>query len=452
MQRKSFNKRVFIIIIILSLAVMPMQSHAATMRQSVARAVQNHPNVQASWHSFKAAQYEQEASRGGYHPRIDIVGSVGYDSLGGQGYDSKEQTSYSWNGAYLTLNQMIYDGGLTPNQVKKFGFAKNARYYDLLDAIEKTAFLAFRAHDDVIRYNEMIRLANENLERHKEVLKLVEERYRAGVESAVNLDIAKGRLALANVNLLTEESNKHDAATQYYRAVGAMADQDMEEYTLEMVNPVANDAAVEEWIGMSPRRNSVYQSVLSTFHAFEEQKGRLRPRIDLRAGANLENDTDGVVGRKDKAFVELTLRYSIYNGSDRHTVRRFEQLYKQSEEILEKTDREVAQSVRIACNDIQSIEQQLKHLFQRQESAGLMEKAYRQQYELGRRSLLDLLDAQNEYFQARRAYVNNLFSLNNAKANFLAETGRLVSYFNITREDVPAEEALGIEKKTAGGG
>ena len=198
---------------------------------------------------------------------------------------------------------------------------------------------------------------------------------------------------------------------------------------------------------MSPRRNSVYQSVLSTFHAFEEQKGRLRPRIDLRAGANLENDTDGVVGRKDKAFVELTLRYSIYNGSDRHTVRRFEQLYKQSEEILEKTSREVAQSVRIACNDIESIQQQLKHLFQRQESAGLMEKAYRQQYELGRRSLLDLLDAQNEYFQARRAYVNSLFSLNNAKANFLAETGRLVSYFNITREDVPPEEALGIVKK-----
>ncbi len=447
MYNKSFKRKAFIII--LSLLLLPASARAATLRQSVARAVQTHPNVQAAWHSFRAAQYEQEASRGGYHPRLDIVGSVGYDSLGGQGYSGKEETSYSWNGAYLTLNQMIYDGGLTPNQVKKFGFAKNARYYDLLDAIEKTAFLAFRAHDDVIRYNEMIRLATENLERHKEVLKLVDERYRAGVESAVNLDIAKGRLALANVNLLTEESNKHDASTQYYRAVGVMADDDMEEYLLEMKNPVATKNAMDQWLDASPRRNSVYQSVLSTFHAMEEQRGRLRPRLDLRAGANLENDTDGVVGRKDKAFVELTLRYSIYNGSDRHTVRRFEELYKQSEEILEKTNREVSQSLRIACNDIESIEHQLEHLFQRQESAGLMEKAYRQQYELGRRSLLDLLDAQNEFFQARRAYVNALFSLNNAKANFLAETGGLVAFFNITREDIPSAEDLGIEKMVA---
>ena len=95
------------IALILSLAVLPLPLPAATMRQSVARAVQTHPNVQAAWHSFRAAQYEQEASRGGYHPRIDIVGSVGYDSLGGQGYSGKEETSYSWNGAYLTLNQMI---------------------------------------------------------------------------------------------------------------------------------------------------------------------------------------------------------------------------------------------------------------------------------------------------------------------------------------------------------
>lgn len=448
---ETFRKQMAFFIIV-SVIMLPLPARAVTMRQSVARAVQTHPNVQAAWHSFRAAQYEQEASRGGYHPRLDIVGSVGYDSLGGRGYSGKDQTDYSWSGAYLTLNQMLYDGGLTPNQVKKFGFAKNARYYDLLDAIEKTAFLAFRAHDDVIRYNEMIRLANENLERHKTVLRLVEERYKAGVESAVNLDIAKGRLALANVNLITEESNKHDACTQYYRAIGTSADSDMEEYLVEMPNPEATQQAMEKWLASNPRMNSVYQSVQSTYHAMEEQRGRLRPRIDFRAGANLENDTDGVDGRKDKAFVELTLRYNIYNGSDRHTVRRFEELYKQSEEILEKTDREVSQSLKIACNDIESIEQQLAHLFQRQESAGLMEKAYRQQYELGRRSLLDLLDAQNEYFQARRAYVNALFSLNNAKANFLAETGSLVAFLNITRDDVPTPEALGIEVMQTGGG
>lgn len=98
---ETFRKRMAFFIIV-SVIMLPLPARAVTMRQSVARAVQTHPNVQAAWHSFRAAQYEQEASRGGYHPRLDIVGSVGYDSLGGRGYSGKDQTDYSWSGAYLT--------------------------------------------------------------------------------------------------------------------------------------------------------------------------------------------------------------------------------------------------------------------------------------------------------------------------------------------------------------
>lgn len=84
-----------------------------TMKESVNKAVLEHPDVQASWHAFMASQAEQAAAGGGYQPRIDLVASVGRESLGGAGYAGRDQHDYFRSGAYLTLSQMIYDGGLT---------------------------------------------------------------------------------------------------------------------------------------------------------------------------------------------------------------------------------------------------------------------------------------------------------------------------------------------------
>ena len=81
-------------------------------------------------------------------------------------------------------------------------------------------------------------------------------------------------------------------------------------------------------------------------------------------------------------------------------------------------------------------------------SADAMRKAYAQQFEVGKRSLLDLLDAENEYFQASRAFSNAHFNLVDARARYLAAGGRLLEYFKVSRKDVPAPETLGVKPET----
>lgn len=166
---------------------------------------------------------EGRISPQGGRRRIRRLGKSGWKA-----YRNRDQHNYFREGAYLTLSQMIYDGGMTRSQAKKFGYAKNAKYYDLLSSIEKVALLAFRSHDDVNRYREMIRLAQLNLKRHEEIMKKVEARSRAGIDSSADIDIVTGRIALARVNLITEEGNLHDASTQYFRTVGVMPDETLQ--------------------------------------------------------------------------------------------------------------------------------------------------------------------------------------------------------------------------------
>lgn len=57
----------------------------------------------------------------------------------------------------------------------------------------------------------------------------------------------------------------------------------------------------------------------------------MRPHIDIRAGVNIENDTDGTDGRKDKSMVELVLRYNVFDGgTNEATARRLLSLFTSS--------------------------------------------------------------------------------------------------------------------------
>jgi adhesin transport system outer membrane protein len=172
----------------------------------------------------------------------------------------------------------------------------------------------------------------------------------------------------------------------------------------------------------------------------------MRPRLDFRAGLNLEHDIDGTAGRRDKSFVELILRYNLYNGGiDQANIGKAMEGWKQAGSLVNKVKRDVTQSVLVSYNDIQSIQKQLNDLRLHRNSADTMRNAYLQQFEAGRRSLLDLLDVENEYFQANIAYANALFDLKIAKASYLATTGKLLARYGIFRKDVPEPAEVGID-------
>ena len=93
----------------------------------------------------------------------------------------------------------------------------------------------------------------------------------------------------------------------------------------------------------------------------------------------------------------------------------------------------------IAYNDIKNTEKQIPNLATHVETADVTRTAYTKQFEAGRRSLFDLLDSENEYFQASMSYANAKYNIKNMKAEYLAATGTLLSHYSI---EVPAVPTL----------
>ncbi|MBW8370483.1 MAG: TolC family outer membrane protein [Thiobacillus sp.] len=437
--------------IVLFLSVISLYSAAAwaqppvTLQDAVKKAIVSNPEVQASWHTFLSSQHEQDVARGGYFPRVDLSSNVGRENLT---QPDQPATQYTRRGAALSLSQMIYDGFATRDEVARLAYTKLVRYYEVLDASETIALEATRAYMDVLRYRELSTLAQENFAQHDQVFSQIQERVQAGVGRRVDLEQAGGRLALAQSNMLTEASNLHDVSARYQRIVGELPPGDMiaPELLRQGIPPSVEEALKLAYQG-SPAFNAAIENVRAAQADARGRQANFQPRVDLRASKDVGFNGDGIAGRRDDEVIELVLNYNLFKGgSDRALSRQYAERLALSKELRDKACREIRQTLVIAFKDIHNLSRQLGFLDQHQLAIEKAREAYRKQFDIGQRTLLDLLDTENEYFQARRAYVNATYEHAIAHARTLAGMGTLLSALQVGRDGLPSAQELGQDR------
>lgn len=426
------------------------QELPAPLVQAVREAVTKNPEVQARWHAFLAAHDERDVARGGYFPRVDLSASVGREDRRSPAID---HGSYNTNAVRLTLTQMLFDGMFTSSEVQRLGYAKLTRYYELLDASEAAALEAIRAYADVVRYRQLVEAAKQNYVMHKQTSDLVQERQSAGVGRGVDVEQAAGRLSLAESNLLTELTNLHDVSARYLRIVGQQPPEQLPPLppkTQIGAMPPSAVAAINEGLPANPAINAAYENMRSMQKAVDSAKAAYMPRVDLRAFTGRDRNLTVVQpppGHTRDHGIEVVLNYNLFRGgSDVARERQAANKHLQARDELEKVCRDTRQTLSIAYSDVNALNEQLTKLDRHRMAAERTHVAYRQQYHLGQRTLLDLLDSQNEFFQAERAYYNAHYNQVIAQARTQASMGRLVPTLGVTRPDMPDAAGAGQDR------
>jgi len=421
------------------------------MIEAIRQAVTTNPEVQARWHNFTAADAEKDVAKAGWRPQVDLTYGVGVERNKGPGVLPNGDTgTYNRHGGALTLTQTLFDGFFTKNEVERLSYAKLTRYYELLEAAETVALEAARAYVDVARYSALVNEAKQNYVEHKLTATQIEERATAGVSRRVDTDQATGRLALAESNLLTEVSNLHDVSARYLRIMGTMPPATLpalpEGLKLKGM-PASMAQAMAEGLPNSPTINAAYENVRSTRTQIESRKAGYWPRVDFRIRQTWGRDIDNVPGSTRDTVAEVLLNYNLYRGgADKARVAQAVEFNKQARDLQEKACRDVRQTLAIAYNDVVRLNEQMGYLDQHRLSTEVAREAYRQQFDIGQRTLLDLLDTQNEYFEASRAYINAQYNEFLAQARTLASMGRLTESLAVSRPDQPTLQDLGQDR------
>ncbi len=396
------------------------------LKAAVEKAILENPEVKVKHKNLMAAANEQAVSEGGWRPRVDLEATVGEKSTFSPGL--KSDKGYTNSTATLQLRQMLFDGFATLSDVRRLGHTRMAAYYELLATSDNIGLEAARAYLDVQRYRELVELAKENYANHLDVYTRLESRVKAGVGRRVDLEQASGRLALAESNWLTEASNLHDVTARYQRLVGELPSQDLAAVpNLTPFLPVRDN-----YVGNTVKGNPEFLGAVSNIRAFradaEVRKAANYPTLELRASQSFETNRSAVTGDYRDSALQLVLNYNLYKGgSDQARIRQYVDKLNATYDLRDKVCRDVRQTALIAFNDVGKLENQIGFLSQHELSTSKAREAYRQQFDIGQRSLLDLLDTENEYFQARRALVNAEYDLSLAKARVLGASGTLLS-------------------------
>jgi adhesin transport system outer membrane protein len=243
---------------------------------------------------------------------------------------------------------------------------------------------------------------------------------------------------------LTEASNLHDVTARYLCVVGDVPAADLAPSTLASARLPAN---IREALTLAYAGNPGFHAAVKNIGAAQAnvtvERSGYYPKVELRARQLTSRNTNGFDERVDAArygdesAVELALTYNLYaGGATRAAVRRSLEEVNQAKDLRDQACLDLRQNTQIAFNDTQRIKEQLASLRQHRLSSDKVRTAYSEQFKIGQRTLLDMLDAENEYFQASRAYTNAESELRIAHARTLAAVGGLLPALNITRESL----------------
>src|SRR5690554_422905 len=413
------------------------------IQQAVRQAITTNPEVVAPRHGFNASGHDIGVARGNYLPSIDVSAGIGIEDREEDG-----EGSYDTDFAELTLNQMIYDGFATRSEVERLDRARLVRYYELLGASENVALEAVRAYLDVSRYREMVSLAQDNYADHLRVFNQIEERVGSGAGRGVDLEQISGRLALAESNLMTEASNLHDVTVRYQRIVGDLPAEHLAPApALDDRLPPSVAEAVDLAFQGNPDFHAAIENIESVRAEREGARAGFHPRLDLRGRTGMYDSNDGShdpYGRRDRHRIELVASMNLYRGgSDLASFRAASDRVEQAIDQRDLACTNVRQTTQIAYNDTQRLREQIRYLNEHRQSIDRVRGAYQQQFDIGQRTLLDVLDSENEYFDASRAYANAQYDIALADARTLASMGQLMQTIGVMRDDMPTLSELG---------
>ena len=409
------------------------------LKDTVQRAISTNPEVTAKLNAFRASVDEVDAARGAYYPRVDLSAEANRTR---ERIGSTNQ-SMSSSGVALSATQLLWDGFATMNQVDRLGHARLVRYFEFIEASEQVAQESVRAYADVQRARRLVKLAEDNYVQHRHVMEQSQSRVRAGVGRGVDLEQASARLALAESNLSTESSNLHDVTERYRRIVGALPPVDMPAATgLEKGMPTSATALLEQTAKRSATVAAAVENLRAAQSQSREREGNLyQPRVEARVRAAAGNNLDGVPDQKRDTTAGLALNWNLFNGgSDKARVRQAANLLNQAADTRDKACRDARQTAAIAYHDVQKLTEQLNYLDRHVLSSEKVRDAYRQQFDIGQRTLLDLLNSENELYGARRAYTNAELDLTIAKARTHAAASSLVAALGLTRAGTNDDE------------
>lgn len=424
--------------ILASAILLSTAAKAITLEEATYIAIENSPEVKQAIAQYKENKENADiARRSGYYPSIDLSAGIGHETTYADDSTS-EDIDLTRRELTLALNQPIFSGFSTKNEVTRLLSEAEADRWGALISVEDTALEVAQIYADILRYRELVTLADLNLKTHQRIYEQIKLKSDSGIGRQSDLSQITARLANAHSNNLAAINNLINAESSYKNIVGKLPPE-------ELIYPVPDqallpqnlDSAINEALKQNFAIEGTYWDVIATESNTKVVDADKYPTINFVLERTWDNNVDGDEGPSEDLLAMVRLNYNIYSGGSHKRKREVAvQQNIQANEIRRNAIRDIELTVRLAWAAYEATSGQKEHIQKYVIATKESQVAYEKQFRLGRRSLLDVLDSENELFQARRDYVDADYDELFSEFRLFHSKGELMRAFRI---DLPQQ-------------
>ncbi len=418
---------------------------ADTLEDSIIRALSFNPDVGIVQSDRQAIDQELRQARALYMPSVDLRTAIGPEftnSTGTRGRDSRPSGGdasalLTRMESQLTLTQMLFDGYETDSEVAKQLARTNSAAYRVAEAAEFIALDAIEVHLDVLRNQELVRQAEQNLAAHQRILSRIREDSGFNRFRQSELNLSEARHAAASEVVARARGDLRDAKARFARVTG-IEPSDLENRPVPRQSlPISTDAAARRAFEKSPTVKIADADIDVAKAELKGSRSGYFPQFDLEVGATANRQIDGFVGSNVDAQALLVMRYNLFRGGgDIAREREAFARLGQSRQSLRKAQHDAGEQARVSYNALKTAEARVLALKRQANANAATRTGFDEEFDAGERNLLDRLDVENEYYLSKASLTTAEFTRDFAVYRVLAVTGDLLPTLDI---DSPKE-------------
>ena len=403
--------------------------------QSAYMALRSHPKILISRNNIDVSKQQLTKVESAFLPSISLSLGIGREdsnnasSRAANGYGSSEMERRE---SAVTVSQMLFDGFNADNLRRSQQETITAEELAYQNLASELALKAIEVHLDVASKNKTLEDHLTNLKVHEKIAKDIGLRVRSGKDDRARVSQISARLSLALANLENAKNQVLSANSNYLREVGELPGKRLSFYGKLFKMPESESELVDSVLSNNIFLHSKLREVVSQKFQEKASISNHLPSLYLESGASWNTNLDAVRGRNSDAFVMLRMRYDLFKGGADSANRRIEKRQTQSLRYeLDDLQRALKSEASQAWYSYQSNSKRTNYLQDYVESAQTTKVAYAQQFNIGQRSLIDLLDAENELLKAKSQLHESQQILTLSKYQIIHLQGKLLATLNL---------------------
>lgn len=409
-----------------------ISASAETLNSALAQAYKYNPRIDAERARLRATDESVTQARSGYRPTI--TGDADISKTDERTRQKALNPFISGNrrgtprGYSVGFNQNLFDGFQTTNAVREA--ESNVRAgRELLRDIERTVLLeAATAYMDVVRDQAIVRLQQNNVRVLTRELRATQDRFSVGEVTKTDVSQARARRAASVSSLDLARANLKTSQANYVRVIGSRPNKLREPTLPSRILPRALPSAVAIALNESPTIvGSLYLEQASR-HTVDRIRGQLLPQVSLEGSYSNRFDTSNFVAETENTVITGRVTVPFYQGGAvTSQVRAAKHTHVSRLQEIEEARTLVRRDVTAAWSDLQAANAQLISDRTQVEANQTALSGVREEEKVGQRTLLDVLDAEQELLDAQVALVSTRRNQVVAGYSLLAALGRLDS-------------------------